>query len=216
MRCGVVTLQEETLLSFCTGKVRDEIGEHRAEIPLGGIWGWEVVTCWPYVHPLSASHHPRDSFVMPVPAGCPSVLLPLLGVLAGPGEFFRLVWWEFGDFGLQSSPEEVGRRWPDSSICCSWLLAATSSRYPAGLRAGGREAQTLRWCPLPWCPLPWCPLYLLFFLGSFFRPLCPGGRNLVSACWLLLRASLWGRKGQQLCWGQRLELKEGAGLQSQQ
>lgn len=52
------------------------------------------------------------------------------------------------------------------------------------------------------------PLYPLFFLGSFFRPMCPGGRSLVSACWPLLWASLWGRKGQQLCWGQRLELKE--------
>jgi len=39
VRRGLVMLQE--MLSFSTGKVGDEIGEHRAEIPLGGTWGWE-------------------------------------------------------------------------------------------------------------------------------------------------------------------------------
>lgn len=84
-------LQEETLLSFSTGKVKDEIGDRRAEIALGGTWGWEVVTRWPCMHPFSASHHPCESFVMPMPAGYPSVLLPLLSILAGPGEFCCLV-----------------------------------------------------------------------------------------------------------------------------
>lgn len=61
VRCGVVMLQEETLLSFSTGKVKDEVGEHRVEIPLVGTWGWEVVTRWPCLHPLSASHHPATA-----------------------------------------------------------------------------------------------------------------------------------------------------------
>lgn len=51
----------------------------------------------------------RDSFVMPTPAGCLSVLLLLLsGVLAGPREFCCLVWWGFGDFG---SPALTRRGW---------------------------------------------------------------------------------------------------------
>lgn len=102
----VVVLQEKTLVS--TGKVRDEIGECRAEVPLGSTWGWEVVTRWPCVHPLSASHHPCESFVVPTLAGCLSVLLSLSGILAGPGEFCHLVWWEFGDFG---SPALTRRGW---------------------------------------------------------------------------------------------------------
>lgn len=76
---------------------------------------------------------------------------------------------------LQPSPEEGGRRWPDLCICCSWLLAATSSHYPAGLRAGGREARTLKWWSFPWCPL--CPL---FFLDSFFLGWCALGEGALS------------------------------------
>lgn len=34
MRCVVVLLLEEMLLSFSTGQVGDEIGEHRVGIPL--------------------------------------------------------------------------------------------------------------------------------------------------------------------------------------
>lgn len=58
----VVMLQEKALVS--TGRVRDEIGDSRVEIPLGeslgGTWGWEVVTHWPCVHPLCLPSSPRE------------------------------------------------------------------------------------------------------------------------------------------------------------
>lgn len=69
------------MLGFSAGKVRDEIGERGAETPSGGTWRWAAVARWPWVHPLSASHHLLESFTMPVPAACLSVLLLLLGVL---------------------------------------------------------------------------------------------------------------------------------------
>lgn len=168
MRCGVVTLQEEMLLSFCTGKVRDEIGEHRAEIPLGGTWGWEVVTCWPYVHPLSASHHPCDSFVMPVPAGCPSVLLPLLGVLAGPGEFFRLVWWEFGDCG---SPALTRRGWQKVARLVHLLLLVAGCHIvslPSRLESRWQGSTNTQMVPSSLAPPSLVPPVPLILPGLLF------------------------------------------------